>query len=118
MPGPAGCGNHVPVRFIPKKGTHMKSSRILLAAVVSAAAFAAQAQSGGGGGEPVSANPLGQGAKASSQAPNRPAWATKNVWSTSYNPLIGFQSAKSREQVRAELMSGRQALLAHERRNG
>jgi hypothetical protein len=96
-----------------QKGKQMKYSRIFLAAVVSAAAVAAQAEVGTYGevgGTPQQAQVQGHAQS------TRPSWATKNVWSTSYNPLIGFQSAQSREQVRAQLMSGRQALLAHEGR--
>ncbi|HET8746171.1 MAG TPA: hypothetical protein VFM98_11245 [Ramlibacter sp.] len=87
----------------------MKYSRILFAAVACATAFAAQAQVGTHG--EVGGTPAEAQAKAT---PARPSWATRNPWSTSYNPLIDFRSLKTREQVRAELMEGRRALLAYE----
>jgi hypothetical protein len=98
----------------PSKGTMMKYSRFLFAAVVAAAAVAANAEVGTHGD--VGGTP--QAAQAQGKTFVRPSWATKNVWSTSYNPLIGFQSGKSREQVRSELMSGREALLAYQGRSG
>src|SRR5206468_1753044 len=82
------------------------------AAVVAVAAVAANAEVGTHGD--VGGTP--QGAQAQGKTFVRPSWASKNVWSSSYNPLIGFESARSREQVRADLMSGREALLAHEGR--
>jgi hypothetical protein len=92
-----------------QKGTLMKYSRILLAAAVSAVAFGAQAQVGTHG--EVGGTPQ---AKAAGETPKRPSWAPKSPWSTAYNPLIDFHSVKTREQVRAELMEGRQMLLAYE----
>ena len=91
----------------------MKYSRVLFAAVVAVAGVAANAQVGTHG--QVGGTP--EGAQAQGKTFVRPSWATKNVWSSSYNPLIGFQGAKSREQVRGELMSGREALLAYEGRS-
>lgn len=87
----------------------MKYARIFLAAVACATAFAVQAQVGTHG-------ELGGSATQAQAGPThvRPSWATKNVWSTSYNPLIDFRSLKTREQVRAELMDNRLALLAYE----
>jgi hypothetical protein len=35
-----------------------------------------------------------------------------NPWSTSYNPLKGFQSTVAREQVQAEFLSNRNAVAA------
>ena len=92
----------------------MKYSRILFGALVTIAAVAANAEVGTHGD--VGGTP--QQAQAQGSTFVRPSWATKNVWSTSYNPLIGFQSAKSRDEVRGDLMSGRQALLAYEGRSG
>lgn len=92
----------------------MKYSRILFAAVVTAAAFAANAEVGTHGD--VGGTP--QQAQAQGKSFVRPSWATKNVWSTSYNPLIGFESARSRADVKADLLSGRQALLAYESHSG
>ena len=80
----------------------MKYSRILLAAAVAAVAFAAQAQVGTHG--EVGGTPA---AKKAGETPKRPSWATKNVWSSAYEPLIDFHSLKSREQVREEVMEGR-----------
>lgn len=91
----------------------MRYRNIVLALAAAGAAFASHAQVGPRGetGDPAQATQPTQ----PSQAPQRPRWATANPWSTSYNPLIGFQSSRTREQVRAELMTGREVVLSRER---
>lgn len=94
----------------------MKSIPVLVALAASTVVLAARAQvgtHGEAGGMPYGPQRSMIGTDANAR-PARPKWATSNPWSTAYNPLIGFQSTKTREQVRAELAAGDQARLAAE----
>jgi hypothetical protein len=95
-----------------QKGTRMKYSRIFFAAAVAVAACAAQAQVGPHGD--VGGTPQAAQAGAPPDAPKRPVWLPKNPLSSMYNQIYDFHSIKTREQVRAELMQGREMLLAYE----
>ena len=90
----------------------MKTSRILLAAAALAtAAFGAQADEADGSQYGVQFN--GSRTRAEVQAElGQYQQARVNPWSTQYNPLAGFRSAKTRAQVQAEYLASRDAVAA------
>jgi hypothetical protein len=90
----------------------MKTSRTLLAAAaLTAAAFGALADEADGSQYAVQFN--GTKTRAEVQAElAQYKQAGVNPWSTSYNPLNSFRSAKTRAQVTAEYLGNRDAVAA------
>jgi hypothetical protein len=90
----------------------MKSSRLaLVAAFATVAAFGAHADEADGSQNVVQFH----GAKTRAEVRaefDQYRQAGVNPWSTSYNPLKSFRSAKSRDQVQAEYLASRDAVAA------
>lgn len=90
----------------------MKTSRLLLAAAaLSVAALGAQADEADGS---QFAAPLATGKTRAEVQADLAAYkqAGVNPWAISYNPLKGFQSAKTRDQVTAEYLASRDTVAA------
>lgn len=91
----------------------MNRSTLALAAVLSVAAFAAHADDADPAGQYANsvANTTATRAAVQAQlAEHRQAGV--NPWSTSYNPLKGFRSERTRAEVTAEYVASRNAVAA------
>ena len=89
----------------------MKTSSILLAAALATAGFAAQADDADGSQYAVQFT--GTKTRAEVQAElAQYKQAGVNPWSTSFDPLKSFRSAKTRGQVTAEYLAERDAVAA------
>jgi hypothetical protein len=91
---------------------NMNRKSLVLAAIVSVAGFAAHAET------PDVTGQFAQGATAQVTRTQVQADLTQyrqagvNPWSTSYNPLKGFRSVRSRAEVQAEYIASRDAVSA------
>lgn len=89
----------------------MKATKLLLAAAVAAASLGALAneQEGSSRAEPFQSSVTSAQVRADLAAYRQ---ARVNPWSTSYNQLAQFNSARSRAEVRAEYMAARDQVAA------
>ena len=86
-------------------------NRLLLVAALSTAAFAAQADAFDA---PEFAQPF-NGSKSRAEVQGELGQfqqARVNPWSTSYNPLAGFQSGRTRSDVQADYIASRSRVAA------
>lgn len=91
----------------------MNRTTLALAAALSVAAFAAHADDADPAGQ--FANSVIPAATTRAQVQSQLVEYKKsgvNPWSMSYNPLASFRSEKTREQVRNEFLSSRNAVTA------
>jgi hypothetical protein len=92
----------------------MKTTKLLvIASIAAAASFGAMAQTQGQEGSPLPQNFAASTNRAQVQS-ELAAYkqAGVNPWSTSFNQLKGFQSQRSRADVRAEFLASRNEVAA------
>jgi hypothetical protein len=90
----------------------MNRKSLALAAVLTVAGFAAHAETPDLSGQFAQGTPATT-TRAQVQADlNQSRQAGVNPWSTSYNPLKGFQSQRTRAEVQAEYIASRNAVAA------